>query len=118
MSGEKRYYVYNMASRSLNLYVDVTNGVYHRALQHKAGEIDRFTRRYHINRLVYYESCKYVREAIVREKQIKGWSRAKKLALVKSMNPTSQDLAEDWGMPIEPLKLRIPRFARDDKTVD
>jgi putative endonuclease len=115
LSGEKRYYVYIMASRSLNLYAGVTNSIYQRALQHKSGEVDGFTKRYHINRLVYYESFKYVGNAIAREKQIKGWSRAKKLELIKSMNPTWQDLAEGWGETIDPLKLQIPRSARDDK---
>jgi len=93
-----------MASRSLNLYVGVTNSVYRGALQHKSGEIAGFTKRYHINRLVYYEPFQYVRNAIAREKQIKGWPPAKKLALIKSVNPTWPDLAEDWGESIEPLK--------------
>ena len=108
---EKRYKVYIMASRSLTLYTGVTGSIYSRALQHKAGEVEGFTKRYHINRLVYYESFKYVNHAIAREKQIKAWTRAKRLALIKSMNPTWQDLAEGWG---EPAKLQIPRFARDD----
>jgi hypothetical protein len=64
---------------------------------------------------VYYETFKYIGNAIAREKEIKGWSRAKKMALIKSMNPTWQDLAEGWGEPIESLKLQIPRYARDDK---
>ena len=109
MSGEKRYHVYIMASRSLNLYVGVTNSIYHRALQHKSGEVDGFTKRYRINRLVYNELFKYVGNAIAREKQIKGWSRAKKLELIKSVNPTWQDLSEDWGKAIDPLKLQIAR---------
>jgi putative endonuclease len=72
LSGEKRYYVYIMASRSLNLYVGVTNSIYHRALQHKSGEVEGFTKRYRINRLVYYELFKYVGNAIAREKQLRG----------------------------------------------
>jgi putative endonuclease len=112
MRGEKRYDVYIMASRSLTLYTGVTGDLYHRALQHKAGEIEGFTKRYHINRLVYYETFKYVNNAIGREKQIKAWTRAKRLALIRSENPTWQDLAEGWGQPI---KLQIPHFVRDDK---
>ena len=88
MSGEKRYYVYIMSSRSLTLYVGVTNSIYHRALQHKGGEVDGFSKKYRIHRLVYYETFKYVGNAITREKEIKSWARAKKLALIKSMNPT------------------------------
>ena len=113
MREEKRYYVYIMASRSLTFYTGVTGDIYHRALQHKAGEIDGFTKKYHINRLVYYETFKYVNNAIAREKQIKAWTRAKRLALIKTINPTWQDLAEGWGQRIE---LQIPHFVRDDNT--
>ena len=112
MDTEKRYYVYIMASRSLNLYTGVTNSIYQRALQHKRGEIEGFTKKYHINRLVYYESFKYIGNAIAREKQVKGWTRAKRIALIKSMNPTWQDLATGWG---EKAELQIPRCARDDQ---
>ena len=112
MREEKRYYVYIMASRSLTLYTGVTGDIYSRALQHKAGEVEGFTKKYQINRLVYYETFKYVNNALAREKQIKAWTRAKRLALIKTLNPTWQDLAEGWG---EPTKLQIPRFARDDK---
>jgi putative endonuclease len=100
-----------MASRSLNLYTGITNNLHRRALEHKRGEIEGFTKRYRIERLVYYETFKYVRNAIAREKQIKAWTRAKRLALIKSANPTWQDLAKDWDRPVE---LQIPRFARDD----
>jgi putative endonuclease len=115
LNGEKRYYVYIMASRSLNLYTGVTNSIYHRALQHKSGEIDGFTKKYKINRLVYYEMLEHIGNAIAREKQIKAWTRAKRLALIKAMNPTWQDLAEGWGAKAE---LQIPRFARDDNALD
>jgi putative endonuclease len=113
MREEKRYYVYIMTSRSLTLYTGVTGDIYHRALQHKSGEIEGFTKKYHINRLVYYETFKYINNAIAREKQIKAWTRAKRLALIKTMNPTWQDLAEGWG---EPIKLQIPHFVRDDNS--
>jgi len=115
LSREKRYYVYVMASRSLNLYTGVTNSIYQRALQHKKGEIDGFTKKYNINRLVYYEVFEHIGNAIAREKQVKAWTRAKRLALIKSINPTWQDLAEDWGGKAE---LQIPRFARDDNFLD
>jgi hypothetical protein len=80
-------------------------------LQHKSGEIDGFTKRYNINRLVYYEVFEHIGNAIAREKQIKAWTRAKRIALIKTMNPAWQDLAEGWG---EKTELQIPRFARDD----
>jgi putative endonuclease len=113
MREDKRYYVYIMASRSLTLYTGVTGDIYHRALQHRAGEIEGFTKKYHINRLVYYETFKYVNNALAREKQIKAWTRSKRLALIKTMNPAWQDLADGWG---EPTKMQIPRSARDDNT--
>jgi len=97
-----------MASRSLNLYTGITNSLYRRVLQHKGGEIDGFTKRYHINRLAYYETFHQVGNAIAREKQIKSWTRAKRLALIKSKNPAWQDLAEGWG---EKIELQIPRRA-------
>jgi len=115
LGSERRCYVYIMASRSLNLYTGVTNSIYHRTLQHKSGEIDGFSKKYNINRLVYYEVFRYVGNAIAREKQIKAWTRAKRLDLIKSLNPTWQDLAEGWG---EKIELQIPRDARDDKFLD
>jgi putative endonuclease len=111
----KRYYVYIMASRSLNLYTGMTNNICQRALQHKGGEIEGFTKRYHINRLVYYETFEHVGNAIVREKQIKSWTRAKRIALIKSMNPTWLDLSDGWG---EKIEMQIPRSARDDKAFE
>jgi putative endonuclease len=104
-----------MASRSLNFYTGVTNDIYRRVMQHKSGEIEGFTKRYKIHRLVYYEVFEHVGNAIAREKQIKSWTRAKRLALIKTMNPTWQDLAEGWG---ERIELQIPRFARDDKDLE
>jgi putative endonuclease len=105
LNREKRYYVYIMASRSRNFYTGVTNNIYQRALQHKSGEIDGFTKKYNINRLVYYETFEHIGNAIAREKQIKAWTRAKRIALIKTMNPTWQDLAEGWG---EKFELQIP----------
>ena len=87
--------------QSLTLYTGITNSIYRRALQHKRGEIDSFTKKYNINRLVYYEVFYYVGNAIAREKQIKCWARAKRLALIKTKNPTWRDLAEGWGQKTE-----------------
>ena len=111
MKAERRYYVYIMASRLLSLYTGIPDDVCRRALEHKAGVFDGFTKGYKINRLVYCEVFKYVNNAIAREKEIKAWTRAKRLALIKSVNPTWQDLAEGWG---EKIELQIPRAARDD----
>jgi len=63
--------------------------------QHRAGEVEGFTKRYHMTRLVYGESTSDVQAAIQREKQIKGWVRAKKIALIESLNPQWRDLGDD-----------------------
>ncbi len=94
---ERRYHVYIMASKSRRICTGITNNIYCRALQHKSGEIGGFTKRYNINRLVYYEEFSDVGAAIARETQIKGLDRAKRVALIESQNPTWEDLAEDWG---------------------
>ena len=78
------YYVHIMVGRSLNLYTGITSSIYRRALQHKRGEVDEFTKKYNIDRLVYYEVFHDVGNAIAREKQIKSWMRAKRLALIKT----------------------------------
>jgi putative endonuclease len=113
LNGERRYYVCIMASRSLNLYTGVTDNIFRRALEHKSGRIEGFTKKYRISRLLCYEAFKYIGNAIAREKQIKAWTRAKRLALIKTLNPTWQDLADGWG---EKIKLQIPRSSRDDNS--
>jgi len=90
------YYVYIMTNRSKTLYTGVTNDLYRRVYEHKQKLIPGFTQKYNINRLVYYEETSDVREAIAREKQIKGWLRAKKIALIESANPQWHDLSADW----------------------
>jgi putative endonuclease len=66
----------------------MTNELFRRVMEHKSGQVEGFTKRYKINGLVYYEVFKYVNNCIAREKEIKGWSRAKKVALIESVNPT------------------------------
>lgn len=94
---DHEYFVYIISSRSGTLYIGVTNSIYRRSLQHKSGELDGFASKYHCNRLVYYESFDDVHRAIGREKQLKGWLRAKKIALIESKNPRWEDFAEKWG---------------------
>ena len=101
-----------MASRSLNFYIGMCNNLRRRVLEHKRGEVEGFTKRYNINRLVFYKTFRYVGNAINREKQWKGWSRAKKIALIQSENSRWQGLPEGWYTEEE---LQIPRCARDDK---
>lgn len=90
----RAYYVYIMANSSRStLYIGVTNGLTKRVLQHRAGATPGFTRRYHCNRLVYFESFDEPSDAIRREKQLKRWRRDKKDALIAVKNPTYEDLA-------------------------
>jgi putative endonuclease len=81
----------------------MTNFLFRRVMQHKLGEQDGFTKRYNINRLVYFETFRYVNNCIACEKQIKSWSRAKKVILISSLNPTWEDLAANWSTEVEPL---------------
>jgi putative endonuclease len=92
----KSSYVYIMASRSRTLYTGVTSNLERRVAQHKGKVIAGFTTRYRIERLVYFETWNDIRGAIQREKQIKGWRRSKKTALIESRNPTWDDLTEGW----------------------
>jgi putative endonuclease len=78
------------------LYVGVTGNLQRRISQHKQKRIRGFTERYNLTQLVYCESFGEVRMAIAREKQIKGWLRAKKIALIERQNPHWRDLAADW----------------------
>src|SRR5436309_16043705 len=96
---EKRYYVYIVASRSRILYVEVTGFLMARVLQYKSAETDVFTKKYSINRKVYYESFRYVNRAIARETEIKKWRREKKVALSEADKPTWEELASDWCKP-------------------
>ncbi len=92
----KSYYVYIMTNRSKTLYVGVTSNLVKRVYEHKHKLVQGFTRKYNITRLVYYEETKNAMVAIRREKQLKGWLRRKKLALIASTNPTWQDLSAGW----------------------
>ena len=97
MKTEHTYFTYIVCSRSGTLYIAMTNNIDRRALEHKHGEVEGFASKYHCDRLVYYESFDDVRKAIDREKQLKGWRRSKKIALIESKNPRWEDLAEKWG---------------------
>ena len=90
----KAYYTYVMTNKGHStLYTGMTNSLVRRVSQHRRGEISGFSKLYNTNRLVCYEQFNDVRDAIAREKQIKGWSRKKKEELIKTKNPTWADLA-------------------------
>ena len=92
----KDYYVYIMTNKSWTLYTGVTNDLARRVWEHKNKWTKGFTSKYRIGKLVYFEIFADIRDAIAREKQIKGWTRAKKWALVQAVNPAWKDLSETW----------------------
>jgi putative endonuclease len=95
----KAYFVYIMTNRSRTLYTGVTNDLVRRVQEHKQKLIPGFTKKYNITKLVYFEQTNDIQAAIQREKQIKGWLRAKKIALIESINPQWEDLGADWYAP-------------------
>jgi putative endonuclease len=92
----KQYYVYIMSNKSRTLYAGVTSNLERRVYEHKRKVRQGFTTRYHITHIVYFEATQDIHAAIAHEKQIKGWLRAKKIALIESLNPEWRDLSEGW----------------------
>ena len=97
MEREHKYFVYLLtnAGRTV-LYIGVTSELESRLVNHCQGTYPGFTATYQVNRLIYFESFGEVLAAIAREKQLKGWTRAKKEALVARVNPRWEDLSADW----------------------
>ncbi|HZD60880.1 MAG TPA: GIY-YIG nuclease family protein [Anaerolineae bacterium] len=91
-----QYYVYVVTNKSGTLYVGVTNNLERRIFEHKNKLIEGFTKKYAIDQLLYYEIAGDVVRAIEREKQIKGWTRRKKIELIESCNPGWKDLSKGW----------------------
>jgi putative endonuclease len=94
---ERRYFVYIMSKPSRTLYTGITNCLRRRVREHKLKLMPGFAAKYNITRLVHFESFEDVRNAIEREKQIKAWTRAKRVALIESTNPKWNDLSREWG---------------------
>ena len=94
----RQYYVYIMTNDSRTLYTGVTNNLERRVFEHKNHLVEGFTTKYKITKLVYFEETGDVTAAIAREKQIKGWLRRKKVALIESVNPEWQDLSSEWNL--------------------
>ena len=91
------YYTYILTNwNNKVMYIGMTNNLERRLYEHRHHLADGFTSRYNVDKLVYCESTTDVRAAIAREKALKGWTRARKNALVKSMNPDWRDLSEAW----------------------
>jgi putative endonuclease len=99
----KTYWVYILTNRSGTLYTGVTSDLSRRVHEHRHDLVSGFTTRYKINRLVHAESFSEVRDAIAREKQIKGWVRSRKLALIADVNPDWRDLGEVWFGPTDQI---------------
>jgi putative endonuclease len=102
---EGNYFTYIVASRSHTLYIGVTGDLSKRVFEHKWREHEGFTARYNCDRLVWFESYQDVTTAITREKQLKGWRREKKIALIEKMNSAWIDLSKDW-YDVEPVDLK------------
>ncbi len=93
------YYVYMLTSwNNKVLYTGVTNNLERRMYEHKNKLVKGFTEKYNVNKLVYFESTSDIKAAITREKQIKGWTRAKKNALIENLNPEWRDLTAIWDI--------------------
>ena len=91
------YYVYILSTwNNKVLYTGVTNNLERRLYEHKNGLMEGFTKKYHVHKLVYFDTSPDINAAIAREKQIKGWTRAKKLTLIEEQNPNWIDLSENW----------------------
>jgi putative endonuclease len=91
-----RFYVYIVSSISGTLYIGMTNNLQKRIWQHKHGIFNGFTYRYEVDRLLYFEEFLEVRNAIAREKQLKGWKRSKKITLITEKNPQWLDMSRGW----------------------
>ena len=92
----KQYFVYILTNATRVLYIGMTNNLERRIWEHTVKRVPGFTAQYNISWLVYYEEFDQVLDALDREKQLKGWRRAKKIALIERMNTEWRDLALDW----------------------
>ena len=90
---DRTFHVYVLASESAVLYVGITNDLIRRIREHKDRKVPGFTQKYNVTKLVWFEAHGRATSAIAREKQLKGWNRAKKIALIESKNPHWADLS-------------------------
>jgi putative endonuclease len=94
--GERQYYVYILTNKSNKvLYVGVTNDLARRIYEHKNKLVEGFTKKYNLNKLIYYEATSDIHSALEREKQLKNWHRDWKMNLIKSFNPMWNDLSNN-----------------------
>ena len=110
----KTYHVYIMASASRVLYIGVTGDLLRRAREHKEKKVPGFTAHYRVTELVYFEAFGDARVAIAREKQLKGWLRSRKIALIESFNPRWKDLSTELQKPNPQTKTRRDSSLRSE----
>ncbi len=91
----KRYYVYIMGNIRPTLYIGVTNDLIRRVYEHKHGLADGFTKKYNLKKLLHFEICDSIEEALLREKRLKHWNRNWKLNLIRKVNPSLKDLSSE-----------------------
>jgi putative endonuclease len=108
MGREYHFWVYILSSRSRNLYVGLTNSLIRRTSTHRESIPGTHTARYSIRRLIYFEYFRYVHSAIAREKELKKWTRAQKIALIERTNPTWEDLFRSLIQPAQALPAADP----------
>ena len=97
------YWVYIVTNKHrTTLYIGMTNDLERRLWEHRWGEGKSFAKRYHLNRLVWFEHFREVNDAILCEKMLKGWLRRRKIALIEQINPQWLDLSADWDEPLKP----------------
>ncbi len=117
MKKEYHFYVYIMSNyERTTFYIGFTNHIVRRVIEHKFGLGSDFTKKYKLKYLIYFEEYQYVDQAIMREKELKGWIRKKKLNLIKEVNPEMKDLGKelfkDYGITEEEAKkyLKINKY--------
>ena len=110
----RTYHVYIMASASRVLYTGVTGDLLRRVMEHKERKVPGFTARYNVTELLYFEAFRDIRLAIAREKQLKGWLRARKIVLIESFNPQWKDLSVELQRPRLQTKIRRDSSLRSE----
>jgi putative endonuclease len=110
----KQYYVYIMSSKTRTLYTGITNNLERRVYEHKNKLILGFTAKYNLTWLVWFAETNDIREAIAREKQVKAWTRAKRVTLIEEMNPEWEDLSTYWYSKEKPLAMETDSSLRSE----
>jgi putative endonuclease len=106
------FWVYILSNRSHILYIGLTNNLTRRVNDHRKQTPGSFTARYKVTRLIYFEQFQYINNAIAREKELKHWTRAQKIALIEAMNPTWEELMPDTPTADPRIETQIP-FGND-----